>query len=190
MRQLLEEIRKCTYCQQYLPLKPNPLLTASSNASIMVVGQAPGIRAHETGKPWNDASGKRLREWLGISDNTFYDPEQVALVPVGLCYPGKGKSGDLPPRPECASLWHEKLIKAMKNVALTVLVGKYAQQFYLRDKMKRNLTETVLSFRDYAPLYFPIVHPSPNARFWLKKNPWFVEEIVPVLQQEVKVALG
>lgn len=190
MRQVLEEIRKCTYCQEKLPLKPNPLLTASSNARIMIVGQAPGIKAHESGQPWNDASGKRLREWLGISEETFYDPEQIALVPMGLCYPGKGKNGDLPPRSVCAPLWHEKLVQAMQNIALTVLVGKYAQQYYLRDKMKRNLTETVINFREYIPLYFPIVHPSPNSRFWLRQNPWFIEEVVPVLQKEVKGVLS
>lgn len=189
MQQLVEEIRKCTFCQDKLPLTPNPLFTASTQASIMVVGQAPGIRAHTSGKPWNDASGKRLREWLGVSETVFYDPEQIALVPMGLCYPGKGKNGDLPPRKECAPLWHSKLVNAMPNLRLTVLVGKYAQQYYLKDQMKNNLTGTVMHYRAYLPRYFPIVHPSPNTRFWLSKNPWFVEEVVPNLQEIVKAVL-
>lgn len=189
MQQLVEEIQKCIYCQEKLPLKPNPLFTASVHASIMVIGQAPGIKAHASGKPWNDASGKRLREWLGISEKVFYDPQKIALVPMGLCYPGKGKNGDLPPRKECAPLWHKKSVEVMPKIVLTVLVGKYAQQYYLGNQMKRNLTGTVMSYRDYLPKHFPIVHPSPNARFWLSKNPWFIEEVIPELQRAVKAIL-
>ncbi|WP_423149156.1 uracil-DNA glycosylase family protein [Rubrolithibacter danxiaensis] len=185
IEELLKEIRTCNKCSSCLPLGPAPLLTASSRSRIVVIGQAPGVKAHESRIPWNDASGKQLRKWMGVSDEVFYNPEIIALVPMGFCYPGKGKSGDLPPRPECALSWHEELQKQMPNKELILLVGNYAQRYYLKGRHK-NLTETVKSYHSYLPQFFPIVHPSPNSRFWLSKNRWFVEEVVPVLQQEIQ----
>ena len=184
MKKLLQEINRCSTCAQYLPHGIRPVLQASPKAKLMIIGQAPGRKVHETGIPWDDPSGKQLRKWLGIDEATFYNPDIVALIPMGFCYPGKGKSGDLPPRPECAAQWHEKLHKKMKNIQLTILIGQYAQQYYLPN-MKENLTATVKAYKEYLPEYLPLPHPSPRNRFWLTKNPWFDEEVVPVLQQKI-----
>ena len=185
MKKLIKEISACTICKNFLPYVPNPVFSVSANAKVLIIGQAPGRRVHDTGIPWNDASGKELRRWLGVSEDQFYNDKLFALMPMGFCYPGKGSSGDLPPRPECAPQWHIQLIKQMKNIELTILIGQYSQQYYLGDKLKPTLTETVQSFNEYLPKYLPLVHPSPRNRIWQKKNPWFEKEVVPCLQDIV-----
>tara|TARA_Y100001972_G_scaffold69855_1_gene85123 strand:+ start:4387 stop:4818 length:432 start_codon:yes stop_codon:yes gene_type:complete len=141
---------------------------------------------HDSGVPWDDASGNELRRWLGVSKKEFYDPDFFGLIPMGFCYPGKGKSGDLPPRPECAPQWHEQLLSCMQDVKLTILIGQYAQKYYLGDRFNKSLTENVKNFRSFLPEYLPLVHPSPRNRIWQKKNPWFEEEVIPVLQEVVR----
>src|SRR5690606_612417 len=143
MEQLLSQIRSCTHCKEHLPLGPRPIVAAHPESKIAIIGQAPGTKVHQTGIPWDDPSGKQLRKWLGVSDGQFYDERLFAIVPMGFCYPGKGKSGDLPPRPECAPQWHAPLMEQMPNLKLVILIGQYAQKHYLRDDMKGNLTETV-----------------------------------------------
>lgn len=189
MEKLLTEIRNCIVCAEYLPLGPRPIVSAHQKAKIAIIGQAPGKKVHETGVPWNDPSGKQLRKWLGVSDEVFYDDTKIALVPMGFCYPGKGKSGDLPPRPECARLWHKPLLKEMPDLKLTILIGQYAQHHYLGHKKEKNLTETVKNFKNYLPDYFVLPHPSPRNRFWLSKNKWFEEEVLPKLKNEVNTVL-
>lgn len=183
MKQLLTDIRNCEVCTEHLPFGPRPVVTAHSKARIAIIGQAPGMKVHQSGIPWDDPSGKKLREWLGISENQFYDESLMALVPMGFCYPGKGNSGDLPPRSECAPLWHEALLHKMPDLKLVILIGTYAQNYYLDGKKKTNLTETVRSFQNYLPRYFPLPHPSPRNRFWLSKNPWFQLDVLPVLKK-------
>lgn len=185
MKKLLAEIRACTICRDHLPLGPNPVLSVTSKSRILIIGQAPGKKVHESGIPWDDKSGDELRRWLGVPKEQFYDKNLFALMPMGFCYPGKGSSGDLPPRPECAATWHAALLKKMQQVQLTVLIGQYSQVKYLGDKIKPTLTDTVRSFRDYLPSYLPLVHPSPRNRIWQKKNPWFEKEIVPFLQKKI-----
>lgn len=189
MNELLREIRNCKVCEAFLPLGPKPVIATHSKSRIVVIGQAPGRIVHETGVPWNDKSGDNLREWMGVDKATFYDPEKFALMPMGFCYPGRGKSGDLPPRPECAPLWHGRLLDAMKDVRLILLVGRYAQQYYLRDTVKATLTETILLFDVYLPDYFPLPHPSPRNNIWQAKNKWFTEKVLPELKTRVKAAL-
>lgn len=189
MEHLLSEIRSCTVCASFLEHEPRPVLNASRESKILVIGQAPGTRVHQTGIPWNDPSGKTLRHWLDISEEDFYDPKLVGIVPMGFCYPGKGRSGDLPPRKECAPLWHPKLLDQMSQLKLTLLIGQYAQFHYLPATKKKTLTDTVRSYQEYLPHYFPLPHPSPRNRLWLKCNPWFEEEIIPILRQRVYEAL-
>jgi uracil-DNA glycosylase len=186
---LLEEIRACRICAGHLPLGPRPTLQAGAGARLLIVGQAPGTRVHATGIPFNDRSGDRLRSWLGIGPETFYDRERVALVPAGFCYPGRGRGGDLPPRPECAPAWQAKVRFHMPAVALTLLVGQYAQSHYLGDRRKPTLAETAKAYGDYLPAFWPIPHPSPRNISWLKRNPWFEGEVVPALQAEVQALL-
>lgn len=190
METLLKNIKNCALCSEHLPLGPNPVVTAHKEAKIIIIGQAPGTKVHKSGIPWNDPSGNQLRKWLGMTDEAFYDARNLALMPMGFCYPGKGKSGDLPPRPECAPQWHQKLLDQMPDIKLAVLIGQYAQQHYLGKTIRENLTETVKAFRDYEPFYFPLPHPSPRNRFWLTKNPWFETDVVPVLQERVKSILS
>lgn len=185
MENLLEEILGCRICQDHLQLGVNPVLAAHETSKIILIGQAPGLKVHQSGIPWDDMSGRRLRQWLNVSDETFYDAKNIALIPMGFCYPGKGKSGDLPPRKECAEAWHEQLMVKMQEAELVLLVGQYAQKYYLKEKAKKNLTETVSNYESYLPKYFPLPHPSPRNRFWLSKNPWFEEEVIPKLQEEV-----
>jgi uracil-DNA glycosylase len=183
---LMHDIRACTYCLKHLPCGPRPVVQAHPEARLLIVGQAPGRLVHETGIAWNDKSGDRLRQWLGIDKTFFYDARKVALVPMGFCYPGKGPSGDLPPRPECAPLWHAKLLAQMPDIRLTLLVGQYAQAYYLKERRKKTLTDTVRAWRDYMPAGFlPLVHPSPRNQIWLRRNAWFEKEIIPELQRIV-----
>ena len=186
MKKLLREIKSCDVCAAHLELGPNPVVTASPRSRIIIIGQAPGTRVHKTGIPWNDPSGDLLREWLKMDREMFYDPEHIALIPMGFCYPGKGKSGDLPPRPECAPLWHEKLFAKMKAVELILLIGQYSQKEYLAAGKQKNLTETVRNYKDYLPRFFPLPHPSPRNRLWLRKNPWFDATVIPALRRRVK----
>lgn len=185
MQSLLNEIRNCTVCEEHLPDPPRPIVRASIDSRILIIGQAPGRKVYESGIPWDDPSGDTLREWLGLTKADFYDERKIAIMPTGFCYPGKGKSGDLPPRPECAPLWHPPLLKMMKRVRLTLLIGSYAQSHYLNQDARSTLTETVRNFREYLPRYFPLPHPSPRNRIWLSRNPWFQTEVVSDLQRIV-----
>ncbi|AXT59660.1 uracil-DNA glycosylase family protein [Aquimarina sp. AD10] len=185
MKKLLDDIYKCTVCSEHLPLGPRPIVSGSKKSSIVIIGQAPGTVVHRTGVPWDDKSGENLRNWLGIDTTTFYDADKVGLVPMGFCYPGRGKSGDLPPRKECAPLWHDLLLNQMKEVKLTILVGKYAQDYYLKEKSKRTLTETVKNFEEYLPDHFVLPHPSPRNNIWQAKNEWFGKEVLPVLKEKI-----
>lgn len=186
---LLAEIRACRVCEASLPLGANPVLRASATARLLIVGQAPGTRVHGTGIPWNDPSGDRLRAWLDLDGETFYDESRIAIVPMGFCYPGKGKSGDLPPRPECAPLWHERLLAQMPALELVLLVGGYAQAHYL-GASRETLTERVQRWRDFGPRYIPTPHPSPRNTLWLRRNPWFEKDVVPELRRRVRALLG
>lgn len=190
MQNLLEEIRKCEVCKAHLPLGPRPIVAAHPAAKIVIIGQAPGTKVHETGIPWDDPSGRQLRKWLGVTDEVFYDESKIALIPMGFCYPGKGKSGDLPPRTECAPLWHELLMQKMPKLQLILVIGIYAQKYYLKDNAKKNLTETVKAYSEYAPKYIPLPHPSPRNRFWLTKNPWFDKVVVPHLRARIIELIG
>jgi uracil-DNA glycosylase len=189
LRKLLEEVRACRVCEAHLPLGPRPVLRADTRARVLIVGQAPGTRVHATGIPWNDPSGDRLRAWLDVDRDTFYDEQRFAIIPAGLCYPGRGRSGDLPPRPECAPLWHPKLRALLPHIELTLLVGQYAQAYYLGARRKTTLTETVHSWREYAPEFIPLPHPSPRNTHWLQVNRWFERDVVPGLRRRVKVLL-
>jgi uracil-DNA glycosylase len=183
LSRLLTEVRGCRACAEVLPLGPRPVLRAHQDARVLIAGQAPGTRVHETGIPWNDPSGDRLREWLDLDRETFYDERQFAIIPAGYCYPGRGKSGDLPPRKECSQLWLPRLLAELPNIQLTLLIGQYAQQLYLGQRRKGSLTDTVRAWRDYQPAYLPLPHPSPRNQFWLKKNPWFFADVVPELRR-------
>ncbi|MFT4806047.1 MAG: uracil-DNA glycosylase [Psychroserpens sp.] len=185
MEHLLHDIRQCKICEAHLPLGPRPIATGHPNSKIVIIGQAPGTKVHASGVPWDDASGRQLRKWLNVTDEVFYDETKFAIIPMGFCYPGKGKSGDLPPRKECAPQWHLPLFDHMKNVELVILIGMYAQKYYLKEYAKRTLTETVANYKDYLPQYFTLPHPSPRNRFWLTKNPWFEEEVLEELKSTV-----
>jgi len=184
MDKLLREIRHCTICASYLPCPPNPIVQAGKRSKILIIGQAPGQKVNDTGIPWNDASGNELRRWLGVGKEQFYNEDIFALVPMGFCYPGKGTTGDLPPRPECAPTWHDLLLRQMANVQLTLLIGQYAQKYYLPTP-KATLTENVKAFREFLPVYLPLVHPSPRNKMWQKKNPWFEQDVVTELRKIV-----
>lgn len=186
MEDLLHNISQCTICKSQLPLGPRPVLTAHVNSKILIIGQAPGTKVHKSGIPWDDQSGIKLRQWLDVTEAQFYNTQNFAIIPMGFCYPGKGKIGDLPPRPECAPQWHQPLLDKMPNVALIILIGAYAQKYYLKDTAKRILTETVSEYTSYLPNYFPIPHPSPTNRFWRSKNPWFEASVVPELKKLVR----
>lgn len=186
---LLHQIKACTICAEHLPLGPRPVVSVSAHSKILVIGQAPGTKVHASGIPWNDVSGKNLRKWLGVTNEQFYDTDLFGIVPMGFCYPGKGKSGDLPPRPECAPLWHSQIFDHLKEVKLTLLIGQYAQGYYLGKGKKKTLTETVMSYESYLPEFFPLVHPSPRNGIWMRKNPWFEEEVIPNLQKKVQEIL-
>ncbi|MCL4110533.1 UNVERIFIED_CONTAM: hypothetical protein GTU68_060023 [Idotea baltica] len=184
--QLLTDIRHCCECEADLPHGPRPIVAASQGSRILILGQAPGRKVHQTGIPWDDPSGSRLREWMGISKEDFYDESKVALVPMGFCFPGTGKGGDLPPRPECSKLWHEELLGHLENVKLALVIGQYAQKYKLGAKHKRTLTDNVKAWRDFTPTSLPLPHPSPRNNRWLAKNPWFEEAVIPYLKRRVK----
>lgn len=187
MKSLLDNISRCTECAAHI--EPNPVLSAHPNSKIILIGQAPGQKVHQSGIPWDDKSGDNLRNWMGVDKQTFYDPEQIALIPMGFCYPGKGKSGDLPPRKECAPLWHHKLFSELKSAEMTILIGQYAQSYYLGNRMKSNLTETVRAFEDYLPKHFVLPHPSPRNNIWQAKNPWFAKDVLPLLKLSISKTL-
>lgn len=189
MDDLIQSVRDCRQCAGELPHEPRPVIQIHPRAQIVIIGQAPGRKVHESGVPWDDPSGRLLRKWMGVDEAVFYDPKFVALMPMGFCYPGKGKSGDLPPRPECAPLWHELLLKQLRKVRLTLLIGQYSQRHYLGANVGENLTETVRAFEDHLPTYLPLPHPSPRNRFWLSKNPWFEKRVLPVLRKRVAGAM-
>lgn len=188
LESLLESVRACRICESHLPLGPRPVVRASAEAKILIVGQAPGLKVHESGVPWNDASGVRLREWLGLTHDEFYDASKVAILPIGFCYPGKGKFGDLPPRAECFPAWHAKLRALLPNIRLSVLIGSHAQRRYLGLLRKKTLTETVKAWEQYQPEYLPLPHPSPLNNIWLHKNRWF-EETLPEIKLRVQSQL-
>ena len=180
----------CSVCNPFLEFGARPILTAHENSRIIVIGQAPGRVVHKSGVPWDDKSGDNLRAWMGINNEIFYDPEKIALIPMGFCYPGTGKSGDLAPRKECAPLWHNSLLEQLTKVKLVLLVGKFAQDYYLKDAAKRTLTETVQNYKQYLPRYFVMPHPSPRNNIWQAKNEWFKAEVLPELKEMTRKALS
>ncbi|MBL8644374.1 MAG: uracil-DNA glycosylase family protein [Rhodospirillaceae bacterium] len=187
---LLQQVRACTLCADHLPLGPRPVLRVKASARILIIGQAPGTKVHETGLPWNDRSGDRLRDWLGVDREIFYDERRIAIMPMGFCYPGVDKNGgDAPPRPECAPTWHPQLWPFLKKVELVLLVGSYAQARYLAGRRKTTMTDTVRAWRTYGPKFLPLPHPSWRNTGWLKKNPWFEAELAPNLKRKVKKLL-
>jgi len=185
MQNLLDDIRQCTICSKHLAFGSRPVVSAHPDSKIVIIGQAPGTKVHNSGIPWDDASGEQLRKWLGVTNEQFYNEQNFAIIPMGFCYPGKGKSGDLPPRPECAPQWHEQLMLQMPKLELVILIGQYAQKYYLKKQAKKTLTETVNNYQDYLPKYFVLPHPSPRNRFWLTKNPWFEAEVIPELKRRI-----
>ena len=186
---LLAEVRACRICEAHLPHGPRPIVHASARSRVLIVGQAPGSRVHASGVPWDDPSGARLRDWLGITSEIFYDTSRIAIIPMGYCYPGKGKSGDLPPRRECAALWHDRLLASMPDIRLTLLIGQYAQRHFLRDRWRGTLTATVQAWREYQPDFFPLPHPSPRNQSWWMRRPWFEERLLPELRTRLALAL-
>jgi len=182
---LLTEVRSCRACEAHLPLGPRPVLQAEASARILVVGQAPGVRVHNSGVPWDDASGDRLRNWTGLDTVRFYDASEVAIIPMGFCYPGRGHGGDLPPRRECADLWLDRLLARLPRIELTLLIGLHAQRHFLARRRKQSLTETVTSWREFAPEYLPLPHPSARNTPWFQRNPWFEQDLLPALKQQV-----
>ena len=183
---LLAAARACRACAPQLPLGPRPILQAAATARILVVGQAPGTRVHASGIPWSDRSGERLRDWMGVEAATFYDPGRVAIVPMGLCYPGRAASGDRPPRRECAPLWMDRLLAQLPGIELTMLVGRYAQAHFLHGPERASVTVNTRDWRAHAPRVIPLPHPSPRNIAWFKANPWFEDELLPVLRRRVR----
>ena len=188
-QQLKADILACTLCKDSLPFGPKPVLQFSPEARILIAGQAPGRRVHDSGIPFNDASGDRLRQWLGIDREQFYDAGNIAILPMGFCYPGSGKSGDLPPRPECAKIWREALLARLDKLELTLVIGHYALAYHLPES-KGKLTDAVKAWQDYWPGFVPMPHPSPRNQHWLKQNPWFEQQVLPSLKQRVSQVLN
>lgn len=190
--QLLQDIAGCRHCEAELPLGPRPVVRAAPQSRLLIIGQAPGTKVHETGIPWNDPSGERLRDWLQLTPDDFYDERKIAIMPMGFCYPGKiPKGGDKPPRPECAPLWHDKLRDSLSNIGLTLLVGSYAQKHYLGKSAQKTMTENIRQFEIYrAEGFFPLPHPSWRTTGWMKKNPWFEEKVLPQFRKDIKSLLA
>jgi len=187
---LLRDVKTCQLCQNHLPHGIRPVLQVSTTAKVLVAGQAPGSKVHATGVPFDDASGERLREWMGVSRHVFYDPAQIAILPMGFCYPGTGKSGDLPPRSECAPKWRQPLLDQMPELTLTLVIGQYAARWHLGKDQQKNLTETVRQWKTYvADGMLPLPHPSPRNNIWLRKNPWFEAEVLPELRRIIASSL-
>ena len=186
---LVEEIRACRVCAAALAHGPRPIIQFSETARIVIIGQAPGARVHESGVPWQDDSGKRLRDWTGLSDEDFYDPAKIALVPMGFCYPGTGTSGDLPPRPECAPLWHDRLFTLLPADRITLLVGGYAQRRYLPKSANRSMTEAVRDSTSHPSGLMPLPHPAWRSRLWMTRNPWFEADILPELKSRLRTVI-
>ena len=189
LRVLVDEATACMLCAPHLPHPPRPVFRLGRGARIVIVGQAPGAKVHESGVPWQDDSGDHLREWLNVDRETFDDPDAFALLPMGFCWPGRRAGGDLPPRPECAPAWHERMLAAMPERKILLLVGQYAQARYLEGREKASLTETVRAFDDYLPDRIPLPHPSWRSKLWMKKNPWFAKKLLPVLRRRVAATL-
>src|SRR6185295_389755 len=185
LAELLAKVRACSACTGALPLGPRPILQLSASATILVASQAPGLKVHQSGVPFSDASGDRLRDWMGLSSDEFYDERTVAIVPMGFCYPGRRNGGDAPPRMECAHLWRNQLLQLLPNVRLTLLVGSYAQRHVLGPGA---ITPRVKNFRAYLPAYFPLPHPSWRSRIWEGRNPWFREDVLPALRFAIERA--
>ncbi|MFK7963584.1 MAG: uracil-DNA glycosylase family protein [Burkholderiaceae bacterium] len=185
----MTDVRACKLCADKLEHGVRPVLQAHSHATILIAGQAPGARVHESGVPFDDPSGDRLREWMGVSREIFYDAAKVAILPMGFCYPGTGRSGDKPPMPICAKTWRTPLLQALPNLKLTLVIGQYAQKWHL-DRMQANLTLTVKDWASYGKAVLPLPHPSPRNNIWLKRNPWFEQDVLPALKQRVNAALG
>jgi len=183
------EAKACTVCAEHLPYAPKPVFLVGSAARLLIVGQAPGRRVHETGIPWNDPSGDALREWLAMDRAAFYDSSRIAIVPAGLCYPGTVNGADLPPRPECAPVWQPRFRAALPRLRLTLLIGRYAQAYYLGKRRKQSLAETVRAYRSYLPEFFPLPHPSWRNKLWLKSNPWFELRVIPALRESVDACI-
>jgi uracil-DNA glycosylase len=187
---LMAEVRGCTVCAPHLPLGPRPVLRGLASARLLVTSQAPGTKVHASGRSFDDRSGDRLRDWLGIDRDTFYDERRIAILPMGLCYPGRyAAGGDLPPRPECAPLWHARLLAAWPAIELTLLVGSYAIDYYLKGRPQKSMTETVRAWRDFLPAALPLPHPSWRTTAWEKQNPWFEAEVLPELRERVRTLL-
>jgi len=187
---LVRQVRACQICREVLPHEPRPVIQLSESSKILVVGQAPGRRVHETGLPFNDPSGDRIRQWMGVTRDIFYDEQKLAILPMGFCYPGKGKSGDLPPRPECAPAWREALLARLEDVELTLVIGQYAHAWHL-DNASKSVTDNVRNWQQYWPRNIvPMPHPSPRNNLWLRRNPWFEQEVVPAVQARVVDLLG
>lgn len=185
---LLTEIRSCTICKNVLPEGVRPVVQLSAEAKILIAGQAPGRKVHATGIPFDDASGDRLRAWMGLDREVFYDATKIAILPMGFCYPGTGKSGDLPPRPECAATWHRRVLASLENLQLTLVIGRYALDYHLPEAAG-SLTEIVRDWRRYWPMVVPLPHPSPRNNLWLKRNPWFAEQLLPVLRDRISAVM-
>jgi len=190
LESLLAAVRACRACEAHLPLGPRPVLSAAATARILIVGQAPGARVHRTGVPWDDPSGERLRDWMGVSADVFYDESRIAIIPMGYCYPGRGKGGDLPPRPECAQLWLEPLLAKLPMIELTLLIGQHAQRHFLGKRRKASLAETTRAWAQYCPPYIPLPHPSPRNTPWLQRNSGFEQHLLPELRRRIEALLA
>ncbi|MEO6947148.1 MAG: uracil-DNA glycosylase family protein [Nitrobacter sp.] len=187
LKRLLREVRACRICEADLPSGPRPIVQVASTARLLIIGQAPGSKVHQSGIPWNDASGDRLRDWLALDHSVFFDQSRVAILPMGFCYPGAGESGgDSPPRPECAPRWHERLLKHLPDLQLTLLVGQYAHRHYLEAARRASMTEVVKAFSQHGPRFFPLPHPSWRSAIWMQKNLWFEEAVIPELRKTVR----
>ena len=187
---LKREIRACTLCAEHLPLGPKPIVQFSATSRVVVVGQAPGRITHETGLAFDDKSGYRLAEWLGVSFETLHDPALFAIVSMGFCYPGKASGGDKPPRPECAPTWHEKVMRELPEDRLMLLVGTYAQRAYLPDTKSWTMRERILRYRDFLPHFLPLPHPAWRSTLFMRDNPWFEGEVLPEVRQRVARLIG